>query len=138
VLDKDQQPLFLAEKSEFSELAKKIEGLEPDSQKIVKTAHLHITRQSFEEGKKSDFLYEGFPISASITDKSFWKSVDEGEQFGKGNVLVAELEIEQEFNKSYNTYENKGYVITKVLKHVPRQKQPQLFANDGDGYTQSL
>lgn len=127
ILDEDQKPLLLVEKQEFNELSKKIDGLQPKAKKETIAAHLIVTRQSFEEGKKSDFLYKGFPLTASITDNSFWKSVDDGERFGKGDVLVAELEIEQEFNKAYNAYENKGYTITKVIEHIFRQDQLQLF-----------
>jgi len=94
---------------------------------MPETTHLYITRQSFEPNKKSDFLFKGIHISAWIADKDFWQSVDNGEPFAKGDILFAELEIEQEFNKSFNTYENKSYVVTKVIQHIPRQKQPTLF-----------
>lgn len=127
ILDEKQEPLLLVERQEFNDLSKKIDGLQPKTKKEAVTAHLIVTRQSFEEGKKSDFLYGGFPLSASIIDGSFWKSVDDGDRFGKGDVLVAELEIEQEFNKAYNAYENKGFTITKVIEHLPRQEQPHLF-----------
>jgi hypothetical protein len=129
ILDEKQEPLLLVERQEFNDLSKKVEGLQPKTKKEVITANLIVTRQSFEEGKKSDFLYKGFPLTASITDSSFWKAVDDGDRFGKGDILITELEIEQEFNKAYNAYENRGYIITKVIEHLPRQEQPQLFEN---------
>lgn len=109
VLDEKEKTLFLAEKDDFPELSKKVEIAQPEKQTLSETTHLYITRQSFEANKKSDFLYKGFQITAWITDKQFWKAVDNGEAFAKGDILFAELEIEQEFNKSINTYENKGY-----------------------------
>lgn len=119
VLDEKNQPLFLAEKKEFPELAKKVDIVQPEKQTVPETTHLHITRQSFEPNKKCDFLYKGIHIAAWITDKEFWQSVDNGEPFAKGDILFAELEIEQEFNKSFNTYENKSYLVTKVIQHIP-------------------
>ncbi|MDQ6787783.1 MAG: hypothetical protein M3033_13325 [Acidobacteriota bacterium] len=127
VLDEKKETLFIAEKKDFAELSKKVDIIQPEKQTSSETTQLNITRQSFEPNKKSDFLYKGFQISAFITDKEFWKSVDKGERFGKGDVLFADLEIEQEFNKAFNTYENKGYTVTKVIQHIPRQEQPTLF-----------
>lgn len=130
ILDEKEKPLLLVEKTEFDGLSKKIEGIYPQTKKTVVTANLIVTRQSFEEGKKSDFLYKGFSLSASITDNRFWKKVDEGERFGKGDVLVTELEIEQEFNKAYNAYENKTYAVTRVIEHLQRPEQHQLFSDE--------
>lgn len=130
VLDEKEEILFIAEKKEFPDLTKRVEIVQPEKQVVAETTHLHITRQSFEPNKKSDFLYKGIHISAWITDKEFWKAVDNGESFAKGDILFAELEIEQEFNKAFNTYENKGYTITKVIQHIPRQVQPQLFQQE--------
>lgn len=130
VLGDKKETLFLVERPEFPELSKKVDIIQPDKQTLTETTHLYITRQSFEPNKKSDFLYKGFQIVAWITDKEFWKAVDNGEAFAKGDILFAELEIEQEFNKSINTYENKGYVISRVIQHIPRQKQAKLFNDE--------
>ncbi len=127
VLDDKNETLFLVEKKEFQELSKKVDIIQPEKQTLIETTELYITRQSFEQNKKSDFLYKGFQIAAWITDKSFWKDVDNGEAFAKGDILFAELDIEQEFNKTFNTYENKGYSISRVIQHIPRQKQQLLF-----------
>lgn len=127
VLDEKQAPLFWAEKSEFPELSQKVDSLQPDKKTETETTHLHIIRQSFEQSLKSDYLYRGFKISVSITDKKFWEAIDKGERYGKGDILLAELQIEKEFSKSLNTYENKGYILTTVLQHIPRTEQPDLF-----------
>ena len=132
VLDEKNETLFLAEKKDFPELSKKVDIAQPEKQTLTETTHLHITRQSFEPNKKSDFLYKGFQITAWITDKTFWENVDNGEAFAKGDILFAELEIEQEFNKVFNTYENKNYTIGRVIQHIPRQKQPKLFSEDSE------
>lgn len=137
VLDEKKETLFLAEKKDFPELSKKVEMAQPEKQTLSETTHLYITRQSFDPKKKSDFLYKGFQITAWITDKEFWKTVDNGESFAKGDILFAELQTEQEFNKAINTYENKGYVVNKVIQHIPRQQQPKLF-NDESSTDQEL
>ncbi len=127
VLGEQEESLFIAEKQDFLKLSSKVQAIQPEKQTLPETTHLHITRQSFEKNKKSDFLYKGFQISAWITDDSFWRDVDHGESFAKGDILFAELEIEQEFNKAINAYENKSYSISKVIQHIPRQQQTRLF-----------
>lgn len=127
VLDEKREPLFLAEKEDFPKLSRKVEVIQPEKQTLIETTHLHITRQSFEKNKKSDFLYKGFQISAWIEDQGFWDNVDNGESFAKGDILFAELAIEQEFNKAIDAYENKNYSVARVIQHIPRQAQPRLF-----------
>lgn len=129
VLDTEEKTLFSAEKEEFPLLSKKVDSPIPEKKTDSETTQLYIIRQSFDQSLKSDYLYRGFKISVSITDKAFWEAIDKGERYGKGDILLAELQIEQEFNKAINTYENKGYTVIKVLQHKPRAEQPELFDN---------
>ncbi len=130
ILDEKDRPKLLIPKSDFPMLAKKIEGFQPEKHIFTDIAHLHIIRQSFEKDKKNDFLYRGFQITASISHEDFWIGVDNGEAFAKGDVLLSELQIEQVFNKTINAYENKGYTVTRVIEHIPRQTQPPLFSQE--------
>jgi len=44
------------------------------------------------------FFYAGNRISASIGDVAFFKLIDGGERFAKGESLVVDLEIHQLFD----------------------------------------
>lgn len=130
VLDEKDETLFEANRSEFPTLSKSIAAEPQQRQTLVETTHLHIIRQSFDPKFKSDYMYRGFKIMAHIKDKNFWERVEMGERFGKGDMMLVELEIEQEFSKSLNTYENKAHNVIRVINHIPRQSQPTLF--DGE------
>lgn len=127
ILDGSETPLFSSEKDDFMRLAKKPPRLLPDKHTEVESVQLYIIRPSFEENLTSDFVYRGIRIAASITDIGFWEGIDRGDRFGKGDILFVDLEISKVFNKSLNTYENKGYTIIKVHAHIPRPEQPNML-----------
>jgi hypothetical protein len=128
--EEKEEPLFIAEQEEFPLLAKKVKGILPVKRPLIETVDLYIIRQSFDRSLKSDYLYRGIPISASITDETFWEAVNRGERYGLGDILLSELQIDQEFNKTLNTYQNACYTITRVLQHIPRGTQSSLFETD--------
>lgn len=80
---------------------------------------------------KWKFIYNGVTISASMADESFLERVRvRSEQFGAGDRLDVELEIDEKYDSATSTYRRTGkYVITKVLSHSPppNQKQRDLF-----------
>ncbi len=90
-------------------------------------APLTIIRPSFDQKLKSDFYYRGNKIACWIQDAGFYKEIDAGKKFAKGDTLECNLVIKQKFQADVNTYVNNLYVITKVLKHMPRGEQMQLL-----------
>ena len=86
---------------------------------------------SFDDKLKSDFYFKGNKISAKINDVDFYKRVDKGESFAKGDVLEVELEIKQVFETSVNTFVNKSYKIKRIINHILRNEQSKLdFDNE--------
>lgn len=131
LIDEKKETLFLAEKSEFPQLIKTLPVDIEETRKKIVTAILRVVRPSFDKALKSDYLFQGNRITANNTDESFWEGIEQGDRFGKGDVLKATLEIGQEFNKSYNDYENKNYTILKVESHVGRDEGIQdLFESE--------
>jgi hypothetical protein len=102
LIDDKKETLFFAEKSEFPQLVKNIPVDIEETRKKVVTAILRVVRPSFDKALRSDYLYQGNRITANNNDDSFWEGIEQGERFGKGDVLKVTLEIGQEFNKSYN------------------------------------
>lgn len=120
--------LFRAEKEDFDSLSTKVVVEDENTKKIIKEgANLTINKIVFEgAGRKWDFVYQGNNISANITDADFFKQIDNGESFAKGDQLQADLEITQILDESLRVYLNKSYTVTKVIKHIPRDSPEQL------------
>lgn len=134
LLDDKNNPIVQIPRNEFPALAASEDYKEDPTDNIVqKTVMLNIVRLSFDRNQKWEFYYEGNKISAKINDDDdFIKLIDAGEPFAKGDSLKAEIEIRQEFDKSVNTYVNKSYKINKIIEHIPRPKQSNLFNGPDD------
>ena len=130
--DKDE-PIFKVEREDFEIMSVENEVIEKSKQEIVKqNVRLNIIKKiSFDKKDKWDFYYEGNKISAKINDELFWQQIENRELlFGKGDVLVVNLEIQQEFDDEANTFINKAYLINKFIKHIPKPKQEKLSFKD--------
>lgn len=86
---------------------------------------LSIFKIVFDEKYKWQFLdNNGQKISATIKDGEFFEKVRKGElYFTNGDVLIADLEIVQEYNEIAKAYENKSYTVTEIndIRHQPTQ-----------------
>lgn len=132
ITDKDENPLVRVEKSEFADLSLKSEEVEEGDRKIVEAATVNIVRVSFEENLKWDFYYRGIKISAKISDPSFYKLIDSGEAFAKGDILEVELQINQKFDESVNTFVTKSYQVNKIVRHLSRNEQQKINFKEED------
>lgn len=126
VTDVEEKPLIRIEKDEFESISIKSEIIEDNVRTIVENASLNIIKLSFEDKYKWEFYYKGNKISAKVNDVEFNDLIDKGKSFAKGDKLEVELQVIQIFESSVNTFINKGYMINKVLKHIPRGEQ-QMF-----------
>lgn len=124
-----KETLFHSSKEDFEIMSAKgiTEVPEERIKLITQSATLHIFKLVWDPLRKWEFYYRGTKISAIIADKAFFQKIDKGEQFAKGDSLEVELQINQVFDESVNTYVNESHVITKVLRHLPRPGQPSLF-----------
>jgi hypothetical protein len=100
----------------------------PDENKriVEELTKLHIFKLVWDKDRKWEFLYRGIKISAPIADESFFKLIDKGEHFAKGDSLEVDLHITQIFDNSVNTFINESYLIKKVRKHIRRAEQGSL------------
>lgn len=133
ITDKNEIPLVRVDKTEFDNLAKKSEEVEDDERKLVEAATVNVVRVSFEENLKWDFYYRGIKISAKIADPSFYLLIDKGEAFAKGDILEVELQINQKFDESVNTFVTKSYQVNKIVRHLSRNEQQKInFKSEED------
>ncbi|MHB8260600.1 MAG: hypothetical protein ACYDCN_05490 [Bacteroidia bacterium] len=126
ITDKNEKPLVRVDKSEFVDLSQKSEEMEEGERKLVEAATVNIVRVSFEENLKWDFYYRGIKIAAKIADPSFYELIDKGEAFAKGDVLEVELQINQKFDESVNTFVTKSYQVNKIVRHLSRNEQQKI------------
>ena len=126
ITDKNEKALVRVDKSEFVDLSQKSEEVEEGERKIVEAATVNVVRVSFEENLKWDFYYRGIKISAKIADPSFYELIDKGEAFAKGDVLEVELQINQKFDESVNTFVTKSYQVNKIVRHLSRNEQQKI------------
>ena len=126
ITDDNERPYVRVERSDFKDLSQKTEIIDHNQKIIIENTRLNIVRLSFEEGLKWDFYYRGNKISAKITDPNFQKIIDNGESFAKGDILEVELQINQIFDDSVNTYINKSYHINRIIQHYNRNEQQKI------------
>jgi hypothetical protein len=126
ITDKDEKVLVRVDKTEFADLSQKSEEVEEGERKIIEAATVNVIRVSFEENLKWDFYYRGIKIAAKITDPSFYELIDKGEAFAKGDVMEVELQINQKFDESVNTFVTKSYQVNKILRHLSRNEQQKI------------
>lgn len=126
ITDKNENPLIRVDSDEFPYLSIKSEKIQEGEKIITTAAVLNIIRISFDNKLNSDFYYKGNKISIKINNPEFQEKIDNGQPFSKGDILEVELEIKQAFDKSVNTYINKSYKVSKIVKHILRNEQSKL------------
>ena len=125
---KDKEPLFEADRKDFSSMALKGDMPLPEARSIVQNSMVHVVKPSFERGLKWDVVISGIRTSVAMKDEGFLTQVDEGrERFGKGDVLDVQLQIDQIYDPNVGAYLNKSYQVNKVNAHIPRAEQPNFL-----------
>jgi hypothetical protein len=78
----------------------------------------------FKDGNKWRFSDGTTSFSADIADKEFLQRVEDGERFGKGDVLTVDMMIAQTRTGQKITAQR---TVVKVEDHRPGQEQKGLF-----------
>lgn len=119
--------IFHVNQSDFSLLASDDDEIDQRKQKVRKERQeLSVFKVVFRENYKWEFYYQGIKIYASIKDVAFFSKIEKGEvAFRSGDKLIADLEIDQVFNESANTFVNDAYFILRVIEHIPRTSSLQ-------------
>ncbi|MBS1912285.1 MAG: hypothetical protein JST22_09895 [Bacteroidetes bacterium] len=137
ITDGGENPLIQIDREEFADLANDADFLPADSEDpririISERANLGIIRPAFDARYKWDFQYRTQKITARVLDAAFQARIDSGEAFHKGDRLVVDLEISQEFDNALNGYLDKAFRVAHVIQHIPREQQPDLFNPESD------
>lgn len=131
ILDNKKTVLLDIPRQEFVDFTEPNEIYEERTVKEEpKQESLTIFKLVFDKGYKWQFYLKGRKISAYVKDNSFMDRIDRGEQFSKGDTLVAEVEVEKIYDPNMDIYIYNKYTVTKVLQHIPRPQQTNLFEDD--------
>ena len=130
IIREDKRKIVEVEREDFSRLAIKQQFESENTRAFVESANLHIYKVVFDKtDRKWEFYFKGNRISANITDEDFFKRIDGGESFAKGDQLQVDLKINQVFDESVGAHINQSYQVVKVLEHVKRSEPPELPFN---------
>lgn len=66
---------------------------------------------------KYQFFFRDKVINAKITAPEFLETLNKGEKFGQGDILIVKLRILKKLNTITEVYENKNYEIVSVHEH---------------------
>lgn len=130
ILDKNKKPVVEVPRDSFSDMSKPNELLTDKIEKKYISANLRVFKVVFGSGYKWQFYLQGRKISAEVKDPVFMSRVNEGEAFAKGDIIEADLEIDQIFDTGINDYIDKDFKVLTVKNHIPRSEQKKLFGGD--------
>lgn len=127
---RNNEKIIQVDKEDYDRLAIKQQIDTENSRKLVESAELHIYKVVFDKtDRKWEFYYKGNRISASIADENFFKMIDGGEPFAKGDQLRVDLQINQVLDESVGVYVNQSYQVIKVNEHIKRSQPAELPFN---------
>jgi len=117
-------------KEDYARMSIKQQIETENSRTIVESANLYIYKVVFEKtDRKWEFYYNGNKISANLFDEEFFKLIDQGESFSKGDQLKVDLQVTQVFDESIGTYVNQSHAVLKVYEHIKRSEPIELPFN---------
>jgi hypothetical protein len=127
VATSNKEKIIEVNREDFPRLAIKQQFETENSRTLIESATLYIYKVVFDKtDRKWEFYYGGNRISASISDDNFFKLVDSGESFAKGDQLKVDLQINQILDESVGIHVNQSYQVIKVHEHIKRNNPVQL------------
>ena len=131
LLDETKQPLIEIPREEFGDMTIANQLFESITRtELVNRQNLIIFKVVFDTGYKWQFYLEGRKVTASIKDETFMARVHNGERFAKGDVLVVDMEVQKLYDKTFDLYVDKDFIVLHVYQHIPRAQQGNLPFND--------
>lgn len=121
------ESIINVDRKDYARLAIKQQFESENSRTIIESATLFIYKVVFDKtDRKWEFYFNGNRISANISDDYFYKRIDKGESFSKGDQLKVDLQVNQVFDESVGTYVNQSFQVSRVIEHIKRDEQSEL------------
>jgi hypothetical protein len=128
---KDSAPVVEMPREVFPAIRQNSERPTDDTKRHYDTeAVLSIHKAVFEKSKRKwEFAWQGFKISASILDETFFDCLANREiSISQGDAIEVTLRVHQVYDKVSGTWINESYEVTRVGPLVSRRPD-QLGAN---------
>jgi hypothetical protein len=116
---KDNEIIFRAEASEFSEISSSPNYEGEEVRHIDKTVTLKVVKPflGISRTRKWEFVLNNCRISAPVIDDAFLKRIEEKEiSFTAGTTLKAKMDVEQFWDYDCSAWLNRSYVVKEVLE----------------------
>jgi len=128
VLNEKKQPLVTIPRAQFAGLVMANPSFDKKKKtELMSNATLVVSTVVFDQQRKWQFYLEnGRKITAGINDENFIDKINNGESFSKGDVLIANLEIEKVYDKSLDMFVEQSFTLTKVIRHNTRPPQSRI------------
>ncbi len=129
VLDRKREKLLDVPRRAFGYISKAKKEPVENEPKSTERLELPIFKAVLDKSKghKWEFYYRGIKkISAAIADEAFLDRVNNGERFGRGDTLDADLEIAKEFDVNLGVLVNRSYKVLRVYT-IQRREEQTLF-----------
>ena len=115
---------FYSDRNDFPTLQQKRVIDEKETRGVLKNDQsLNMLKLVWDSSNKWGFVWNGLKIQAYIKDDNFFKKIDAGEKFAKGDVIIADIKIYQLYDHSINNWINDSYEIATIKDHLPRAEQ---------------
>lgn len=94
---------------------------------LIEKQNLAVLRVTLKKSTRNmwQFAWNGFPISANITDLDFFDNLD-NYSFSIGDVMVVDLKVTKRYDRELKTYMNERYEVVKVRDKHNAPKTGQL------------
>jgi len=124
---KTEESEFTSDRNDFPILQQKqIINKEEIKEIIFEDQPLFMFKLVWDASNKWGFVWNGVKIQAYIKDDSFFKRIDNGEKFAKGDTLITTVKVYQIYDHSIGNWINDSYEIISIKKHTPRPEQIEL------------
>jgi len=118
---------FHSDRNDFPMLQQKRIIDEKETREVIQeNQSLSMFKLVWDASNKWGFVWNGLKIQAYIKDDNFFKKIDAGEKFAKGDVIIADIKTYQLYDHSINNWINDSYEIVTIKDHLPRAEQVGL------------
>jgi hypothetical protein len=109
--------------------------LDEETRVVQERAELHIIKAILDKSKRKwEFIWQGFRISAPVTDATFYVEFFAHDiTLAPGDTLDVTLSLFQKRDPDTGIYTNSGYEVVRVHSHTPRIRQLPLSDSDSGG-----
>lgn len=124
---KTEENQFKSDRNDFHILQqKRIVDEKKIKEVVYQDQLLYMFKLVWDSSNKWGFVWNGAKIQAYIKDNNFFKRIDKGEKFAKGDTITADIKIYQIYDHSIDNWLNDTFEIVAIKKHVPRAEQIEL------------